>query len=218
MAMLGSRSYDRARLLQQATRALRRRRRGKALTLYCRVLENEPKNPDLHRRVAPLLAASGRVEDALASYRIAAGSLARKGFLEHAVGVYREAAQQLPRQRVVWEALADLELQRGKPADAHRALVEGARHLRGRRLRSDAVTLLLRARKLEPRHVDTGFALARALVKVGGRRQAASLLANMATWTRGRDRRRVRIRHFVLAPGLGTAWRCVTACFGRTAR
>jgi len=202
-------------LLQQASRALRRRRREKALKLYCRVLEHEPENPDLRRRVAPLLADSGRVEDALASYRIAAGSLARKGFLDHAVGVYREAAQRLPRQRVVWEALADLEIQRGKPADAHRALVEGARHLQGRRLRADAVTLLLRARKMEPRHVETGLALARALVKVGARRQAASLLANMATWTRGRERRRVRMRHLVLAPGPGTAWRCFTACFGR---
>jgi thioredoxin-like negative regulator of GroEL len=215
MAMLGSRSYDRARLLEQASRALRRRRSGKALTLYCRVLENEPENPELHRRVAPLLAAAGRVEDALASYRIAAGSLVQKGFLEHAVGVYREAAQRLPRQRVVWEALADLEVQRGKPADAHRALMEGARHLRGRHLRADAVTLLLRARKLEPRHVETGLALARALVRVGGRREAASLLANMGTWTRGRERRRVRMRHLLLAPGPGTAWRCFTACFGR---
>jgi hypothetical protein len=160
------------------------------------VLEHEPENSDLQRRVAPLLADSGRVEDALASYRIAAGSLARKGFLDHAVGVYREAAQRLPRQRVVWEALADLEI-------------------RGRRLRADAVTLLLRARKLEPRQVETGLALARALVKVGARRQAASLLANMATWTRGRERRRVRMRHLVLAPGPGTAWRCFTACFGR---
>jgi predicted Zn-dependent protease len=182
------------------------------------VLEHEPENPDLQRRVAPLLADSGRVEDALASYRIAAGSLARKGFVDHAVGVYREAAQRLPRQRVVWEALADLEIRRGKPADANRALVEGARHLQGRRLRSDAVTLLLRARKLEPRDVETGFALARALVKAGARRQAASLLANMAAWTRGRERRRVRVRQLVLAPGPGTAWRCVTACFGRTAR
>ena len=162
MAMLGSRSYDRARLLQQAARALTRRRRGKALKLYSRVLEHEPENPDLQRRVAPLLADSGRVEDALASYRIAAGSLARKGFIDHAVGVYREAAQRLPRQRVVWEMLADLEIQRGKPADAHRALVEGARHLRGRHLRSDAVTLLLRARELEPLGIGTGSPVARS--------------------------------------------------------
>jgi thioredoxin-like negative regulator of GroEL len=215
MSMFRSRGYDRARLLESASRALQRGRRRKALSLYSRVLEQEPDNPDLQRRVAPLLARSGRVEDALASYRIAAGAMARKGFLDHAVGVYREATQRLPRQREVWDALADFELRRGKPADAHRRLLDGARHFRGRRLRADAVKLLLRARKLEPRHADTGFALARALVKAGARREAASLLANMAVWTRGRERRRVRTRQLLLTPGPGTAWRWIRAWFGR---
>jgi thioredoxin-like negative regulator of GroEL len=215
MAFLGSKGYDRTRLMKQATRALKRGRRSKALKLYSQVLEHEPNNPDLQRRVAPLLAASGRVEDALTSYRIAAGALARKGFLDHAVGVYREAAQRLPRQRSVWEALADLELQRGKPADAHRALLAGARHFRGRRGRSDAVALLLRARKLEPRHFETSMALTRVLVKIGARPQAASLLANMASWTRGRERRRVRTRQLLLSPGPGTAWRWLAALVGR---
>lgn len=215
MAILGSKGYNRAQLLEGASSALKRGRRGKALKLYSRVLEHEPENPDLQRRVAPLLAASGRVEDALASYRMAAVALTRRGFLDHAVGVYREAAQRLPRQRGVWEALADLELQRGKPADAHRVLLDGASHFRGGRRRPDAIVLLLRARKLNSRHFATSFALARALTKVRARRHAATVLADMANWTRGRERRRVRMRQLLLAPGPGAAWRWLISFFGR---
>jgi tetratricopeptide (TPR) repeat protein len=215
MAWFGGRGYDRARLLERAARARRRGRGGKAIELYGRVLEHEPTNPDLHRRLAPLLAATGRVEDALRSYRVAAGSLARRGFLDHAVGVYREAAQRLPREPEVWEALAKLELERGKPADAHLTLLRGARHLRGRRRRSEAVALLRRAHELEPQHFETGCALARALVRMGARRHAAAVLADMAIWAHGREQRRVRMRQFLLAPGLTTAWRWLAVSLGR---
>ncbi len=199
MAIFGSKGYDRTRILGDAARALKKGRLGKALELYERVLHHEPNNADLRRRTAPLLAASGRTEDALVSYRIAAASLVQRGFFDHAVGVYREAAQRLPRQREVWEQLADLHMRRGKPADAHRDLLAGARHLRGRRERTDAIALLIRARKLEPRHPETCFELARALARDGAKRHAASVLSEMATWTRGSTRRRVRLRQLRLA-------------------
>ena len=211
MAMLGAKSYyDRARLLERAGQARKRGRHRKALELYDRVLAYEPKNPELRRRVAPLLVASGRVGEALASYRIAARSLAERGFVEQAVGLYREAARGLPRRREVWEALADLQIQRGRPVDAHGALLEGAGHLRG----PEAVALLLRAHRLRPRHLETGFALARGLAKTGERRRAAWVLARMASWTRGRDRRRVRTRQLLLTPGPVTACRWLIALFG----
>ncbi len=215
MAFQRKRGYDRARLLARAASALRHGRRRRALALYESVLAQEPENGDLRRRVAPLLARSGRVEEALRSYRIAAEALSQRGFFEHAIGVYREAAQRLPRQREVWDALADLELRRQKPMDANRVLLKGARQLRGRARRSDAVLLLLRARKLDPRHVETGLALARALARVGARRRAVSLLAEISSWTRGRALRRVRARQLLVAPGPVNAWRWLAAWVGR---
>ncbi len=102
------RSYDRARVLAQANRAVRRRRPGKALVYYQQILRHEPNNPDLHRRVAPLLARTGKPAEAWASYKRAGEALARRGFVDQAIGVYREACGRLPRAPEVWIAVADL--------------------------------------------------------------------------------------------------------------
>jgi tetratricopeptide (TPR) repeat protein len=207
--------YDRARLLESAARARRRGRRQKAIALYRQVLEHEPHNADLHRRIAPLLAETRQPEAAFASYRCAAEALVRKGFVDHAAGVFREAVGRLPRRREVWEALADLEIAREKPADAHRVLFEGHRQFRAKRHRSEAVLLLMRARRLAPRDFTTSFALARLLAKTGARGRALKLLDEMASWATGRQLRRVRARQLRLAPGLGPLWRWVRALFGR---
>lgn len=207
-------SYDRKRLLQHAAKALRRGRRGKALQLYERVLMNEPRNVDLQRRAAPLMVSAGRPQDALVCYQTAAEAFAKRGFLDHAVGVYREAAPRLPRHREVWERLAEFEVQRDRRTDAQLALLEGAGHFGRRGERSDAVRLLRRAYEIDPRHVESGLALARALARIGNRRGALAVLAQMERWARGRARRRVRARQLLVAPGPGTAWRWVAALFG----
>lgn len=213
--MLRDKSYDREALLQRAADALRRGRRDKALGLYERVLANEPQNPELQRRAAPLLASAGRTKDALACYRGAAEALAKRGFLDHAVGVYRDAAPRLPRQREVWERLADFELERGRRPDAQLALLEGARHLGRRRERFDAVRLLRRAYRIDPRHVDTGIAFARGLARAGNRRGALTVLGEMGAWARGRSLRRIRTRQLLIAPGPRSAWRWLASLFGR---
>lgn len=207
-------AYDRVRIMESAARARRRGRRRKAIELYRQVLAHEPQNPDLHRKIAPLLAETQQPEAAFASYRCAAEALVRKGFVDHAAGVFREAVGRLPRRREVWEALADLEIARKKPVDAHRVLFEGHRHFRAKRQRSEAVLLLMRARKLAPRDFATGFALARLLARTGARGRALKLLDEMASWATGSQLRRIRARQFRLSPGLGAAWRWLCALFG----
>jgi len=61
--------YGRLRILGDAARAQRKGRRKKAITLYRQVLEHEPENPDLHRKLAPLLARTRKPAEAWASYR-----------------------------------------------------------------------------------------------------------------------------------------------------
>jgi hypothetical protein len=99
--------------------------------------------------------------------------------------VLREAATSLGRERGVWEELADAEQQRGRPIDAHRALLEGSQRFRARRDRPEAIKLLLRARKLAPTHFEGNFDLAGLLGRSGARRPPARILAELAARASG---------------------------------
>lgn len=214
MALLGRKQgYDRNRLLNQAARARGRGRLKKAIELYRQVLAVEPRNADLHRKLAPMLARTKKPDESLKSYRAAADELIRGGFIEQAIGVYREAVQQLPPQRELWLALSDLEIERGRKPDAVGALLEGRQQFRRRRDRSDAMLLLLRVRKLDPNHLDATLDLALLLAKSGNRNRGLTLLEEQAVHRRGRALRRVRARQLRLAPGFGSAWRWLRALF-----
>lgn len=210
--------YDRSRLLSQAGRARGRGRSRKAIALYRQVLAHEPDNAELHRRIAPLLAVTRQGGEAWASYRTAVDGLTGRGFVEQAAGVLREACVKLhgtgEAQRAVWERLADLEIERGRPADARGALLEGSRRFRSRRDRPDAIRLLLRARKLAPTDFAVNFELAGLLARCGAKPHALRILGELAGTTRGRELRRVRGRQLRMAPSPGALWRFVRAALG----
>lgn len=197
--------------MSAAAGARRRRKHQKALELYQRVLAKEPDNPDLHRKVAPLLAATKQEAQAWAAYRRAVDGLVQQGFLEQAIGVFREATGYLPRHVEVWSGLAELELKRQRSADAHKALLEGRRHFRSRKHRAEAIALLTRARKIDPRHFETSFDLAGLLGRSGASRRAQRLLDELASWTQGPKLRRVRARQFGLSPSPAAGWRWMRA-------
>jgi tetratricopeptide (TPR) repeat protein len=207
------RRYDRSRLLADAASAQRRGKLRKATALYREVLAAEPGNVDLERKLAPLLARTKQRAEAWASYRRAAQGLAQHGFLDRAIGVYREAAEHLPRQCELWLALAELELKRGRRADAVEALASGARGLRARAERSQAIRLLERAHELDPAAFEVSFELAGRLARAGKRERerALQLLEDLAAKRNGRMLRRVRGRQLYLAPGPSTAWRWLRA-------
>jgi tetratricopeptide (TPR) repeat protein len=207
--------YDRSRILAQATRARTRGNARKAIALYRRVLEHEPENGDLHRRIAPLLAATRQNTESWASYTRAVEHLRTRGFLEHAIGVLREAADCLKGDSAVWDKIAELQIERGRPIDASRALLEGSRLFRSRKDRSRALGLLLRARELAPGDFPVNFELTRHLARSGARRRALRILDELASTTRGRQLRRVRRRQFCLAPSPAALWRWLRACFMR---
>jgi tetratricopeptide (TPR) repeat protein len=206
--------YDRLRILADAARAQRKGRRRKAIALYQKILEFEPENPDLHRKLAPLLARTRRPAQAWASYRRAVDGLVRLGFVERAIGVYREAAGFLPREVELWLGLSDLEAQRGRRADAVQVLLAGRRQLRARRDRPGAIRLLARARELDPACFAAAFDLAGLLARAGQRGRSLALLDALAADVGGRELRRVRARQLRLAPGPRAAWRWLAALAG----
>jgi tetratricopeptide (TPR) repeat protein len=208
------RSYNRTRLLTDAARAQRKGKLRKAAALYREVLAVEPGNVDLERKLAPLLARRGQRSEAWASYRRAAEGLARQGFVERAIGVYREGAQQLPREGALWLALAELELKRGRRADALQALWSGAQGMRKRADRPQAIRLLERARQLDPTAFEVSFELATRLARVGKRERALRLLEELATRGKGHVLRRVRARQLRISPGPRTGWRWLRAVLG----
>ena len=210
-----SKPYDRNRVLAEAARARTKGKPKKALALLETVLEREPSNADLHRRIAPLRAGARRMADAWNSYRIAVASLVNAGFLDQAVGVLREAATNLGRERGVWEQLAEAEEQRGRPIDAHRALLEGRALFRSRRDRPDAIRLLLRARKLAPSHFEANFDLAGLLGSSGAREPASRILIELAARARGSELRRTRRRQLLLTPTPGAFLRFLRSLVGR---
>jgi tetratricopeptide (TPR) repeat protein len=198
MGMGRNRSYDRARILAGAERARRRGRARKAIALYQRVLDQEPENPGLYRKVAPLLVRRREPEEAWRHYRVAAELLVAKGFEAQASGVLREAAENLPERVEVWIELAERICVRERPIDARLVLIEGRRHFRGRRKRADAIALLRRAYVLDPNDVPIGLDLAGQLRRQGDRAQAQRLLVRLADAHPGRSRR-LRFEIFRLA-------------------
>ena len=207
-------SYDRARILARAARAARpgrgRRSKRRAIALYRQVLAVEPENPDLHRKIAPLLAQTKQVESAWTSYRRAAEALHKAGFSERAIGVHREAVRVLPRQVAAWKRLAELELERGRKPDALAALATGRRQFRSRRTRQHAIVLLTEAYKLDPTQIELIFDLASLLARTGARGRAMALLDALLV-KRPAAATAIRARQFRIAPGPARAWQYLRA-------
>jgi tetratricopeptide (TPR) repeat protein len=214
MALLvRTRQYDRRRLLDRAARAaLGRsgRKRRRAIALYREVLEREPHDPDLHRKIAPLLAREGDRDAAGASYRTAVATFVQRGFVDRAIGVVRDAVERMPRELEFWTELSRLELERGRKADAVGALCAGRRVFRGRRDRRAASALLTAAWRIAPDHLEVGLDLALQLRRAGARDRALQVLDGLPL-APARSLRRVRARQLRVAPGLGTLGRYLRA-------
>lgn len=218
MALLNRRvEYDRARILDAASRARARKKYPRAIDLYRQVLFVEPRNGDLHAKLAPLLADTGQHFDAWQSYRGVARACLREGHSEKALAVYREAANRLPREVQAWEATARLLHRAGRRTEALETLLEASRNFRSRRLRPQAVHLLRRARELDAWHFEIVRALAGLLAATRQRTEAQRLLEGLAEHATGTTLRQVRAAQFRLSPGPTSFWRWLRETWRRDA-
>jgi tetratricopeptide (TPR) repeat protein len=197
--------YDRRKLLAHAGKARKKGKPKKAIEAYRRVLEAEPHDTDVHRKIAPLLARVGQHQAAMDSFAQAVQGLIEGGFDAHALGVCREATSFYPRQVELWEAIARLRLKVASASDAVSALLEGRSHLRRRKHRADAIRLLERAHEIDPKNIPVGLDLARLLRRAGRRDEARQILEGHDVRLRGRMLRRVRLAQFRNDPGVGSA-------------
>lgn len=215
MGLRKSKVYDRHRILEEAARARARNRRGKAILLYRWVLAVERSNPELHARLAPLLAETGQTFDAWQSFRATAQAALREGREDKAIAIYREAARYLPREIQVWQALARLLGKRGDGAEAVELLVEGSRCFRSHWQRPQAIALLRRARTIDPWHFETVFELATHLARADQAHEARLLLDGLAGRVSNERLRRVRAAQFRLDRNPANAWRWLRSALRR---
>jgi Flp pilus assembly protein TadD len=207
------RIYDRRRILEAAAMARSRNQRHKAIANYRWVLAVERNNPELHARLAPLLAETGQYFDAWQSFRATAQGALREGREERAIEVYREAARLLPQEIQAWQSLARALVKRGDEREAVEALLEGSTRFRSPYVRAHAVHLLRRARTIEPWNFEVVFRLARHLARSGQREESALLLEGLTARVSGRRLRRVRGAQFRLEGSPRAAWRWLRAAF-----
>jgi len=210
----GKSEFDRARVLEEAARARSKRRRSKAIRLYRWALAMEPRNAELHAKLAPLLAEEGHHFEAWVSFRAVAKACLRNGLVDKSLAVYKEAALFLPREYQVWPAIAALQRRRGNDREAVESLIEGSRHLRSRFERPQAIHLLRRAREIDPWNFVAVLELARLLAGSEQRDEARILLHGLAASADGEQLERVRAAQLRLDPGFGTAWRWLRSLAG----
>ncbi len=208
-------SSIRLKLMKRAAAARAKGKHKKAIGLYQQVLEAEPDDPDIHKKLGPLLARTKQAPEALASFQIAADALVERGFNDQAIGLLRGAAGQLPCEVILWQSVAALELERGRRVDAVETLVEGRGHMRSRIQRPQAIELLTQARKIDPTHFEVSYDLAGLLGRTGQRPQALRLLSILAEHADRKHLARVRARQLRLAPEVGAIWRYLRACLLR---
>ncbi len=209
--------YDRKRLLERASARADTWRWRSALAHYRQILAVEPECADLHARVAPLLARSGRGAEAWESYCIAANGFSRKGDAASERTLLAEAVRVLPRCAEAWRALARAELARNRASDAVRALAMGSRRLTGtgalRRFwprsaqRGEAIILLRDARAIEAWNPGVVMTLARLLAQDGLPAEALFLLDHLDQRVSDSERSAVRALTFRIEPSLRHAWR-----------
>jgi tetratricopeptide (TPR) repeat protein len=216
MSWLRRRSgYDRATLLDAAARARSRKKRPLAIELYRRVLAVEPHNPELHTKLAPLLAETGQNFDAWQSFRAVARGHLREGHVDRALAVYRDAALYLPQEIQAWQAVARLQHRSGRQQEARETLLEASRNFRTRWLRPQAIVLLRRARDFDAWDFEIVLELARLLASDDQGLEAAMLLDGLVERSRGHRLQRVRATQLRYRPRFATLWSWLRAALQR---
>ena len=200
---------DRTEVLAQADRARSRGRRKRAILLYSALLKQDPNDLAVHGKIAPLLAAAGLREQAMASFRAAASGHTSAGFVDRGIAVLRQAADLFPEEEELWVEVANYHVQRGRRGDAVAVLTSGGERLLGGRFRPMGAKLLRRALELEPWNPKATLLLAKTLARERRRDEAIVLLEALCRRVGGLARRRARGLAFRLSPSPGRLLRWI---------
>lgn len=198
--------FDRKRLVERADQLACGWRWRKALALYRQVLAAEPRCIELHTKAAPLLARSGRHYEAWTSYALAVESLRANDATNATRSLLVEAVKALPHCTEAYRALASVELERGRHAEAAKTLVRGSRKLAKKRRIGEAIVLLRDAREITKWAPQVVLPLCRLLWRDGQPAEALFLLDQLAERVTDAHLREVNRLIFRIEPSLRHAW------------
>jgi tetratricopeptide (TPR) repeat protein len=198
--------YDRSKLVARAERARKARRTRTAIALYRQVLAVDRELPEIHAKLAPLLARTRQSFDALLSFRAAAEGFMRTNQSDRALATCHDATHHLPRNSEVWQTLSRMQRARGKPDEAARTLLEGRARLTRRSDRAQAIHLLRTAHEMDAWNPAIVLDLAKLLARTQQRAEALLLLEGLAHRVAGRARLRARGRILRLQPRPHHLW------------
>jgi tetratricopeptide (TPR) repeat protein len=201
-----ARPYDRKQLIAEAHRARNRGRVRQAISLYRRILIEEPRNTEVALRAAPLLAYHGASFEAWRLFRIAIAELLRSRRADAGLSVLSEACRCVPHEYEAWLRRAQLELKLGREETAYQTLLEGRQHFRTSQTRAQAIALLTRARTIEPWDPEVCIDLARLYMRTDQVDVALELLASLAKRVCGQELRKVRALRWRITLSFRDGW------------
>lgn len=203
--------FDRKRLLARADALAGGWRWRGALRFYRLILSAEPRNLEIHLRIAPLLARAGRRAEAWESFRWAAEGSEQSAQEAQVLAICQQAVKLIPGESAACRALARCYLKLQRPDLALQTLVAGSRRLRRRRTLGDAIVLLCDAREIDPWNPDVVIELCRLLARSGDSAAALFLLDQLDGRVGGRERSAVRALIWRIEPSLVHSWRWLNA-------
>lgn len=203
-------ALDRTEILAQADRSRTRGRRKRAITLYAALLAQDPNDLTVHGKIAPLLAAEGLRDQAMASFRAAANGQTTAGYVDRGIALLRQAADLFPEDEGLWTEIANFHVQRGRRGDAVAVLAQGGERLLASRYRPIGAKILRRALELEPWNVKATLLLAKTLARERRRSEAVALLDGLCRRVAGEARRQARGLSFRLYPTPARLLRWIT--------
>ena len=196
--------YDRKRILDRAIQLESGWRWRKALALYRQVLAAEPHDPDLHARIAPLLAKSRRHYEARESFRAAMAGFRRAEDEQRLEATLKAASRALPRDPDIARQRARFERSLGRQDQAMRHLVRVSDRIARRR--GEAIILLRDANEIESRHPEVLLRLSRLLFRDGQPAEALFWLDQLEGRVGGERLIRARRLRFRIDPTFGNLW------------
>jgi len=211
MKLLGHRApYDRAGILRRAEGFRSRGRIKKAIREYEQVLAVDPRDIEVHTKVAQLYIRAGRKDQAKASLKRVIEWNEKEGFIDKEIAMLRVAQGLERRDLTVYLRLAELYLGKEVKGDALR-LLEGARRaFRRKRFRKEAIAVEEKILSFAPDDFRAQVSFVRLLQRAGRKYEAGERLWQMESqWALMKNKEYWKKTRWLLcrhAPSVSTCW------------
>jgi len=199
MALFGSKAYNRNELFRRGDQFRSRGRNKKAIKEFEKILAVDPKDIDVHAKLAPLYQKVGRTAEAKTSLNLVTDEYHRKGFEEKEIAVLKIILKVDTHDLKTYFQLVNLYIQKGLKSDALSTLGDGRRAFRKKKFLQEAIAIERRILTIEPEDFSALVLLVKHLWKSGENKEASERLLSMESqWASRRNRKNWRKTRWLL--------------------